>query len=64
MFNDSYKSGVPTRKSKFGSTPSRYILDDVMCDGTEVSLLDCGYQKRDNCGRNEGAGVICSGIAL
>ena len=33
-----------------------------MCDGTEISLLDCGYQKKDNCGKNEGAGVICSGI--
>merc|ERR1719312_2042172 len=56
-----YKSGKPTRKSKFGSTGSRYILDDVMCEGTETSLLDCGFQKKDNCGKNEGAGVICSG---
>jgi len=56
-----YKSGKPTRKSKFGSTGSRYILDDVMCEGTETSLFDCGFQKKDNCGKNEGAGVICSG---
>ena len=32
-----------------------------MCDGTETSLLECGFQKKDNCGKNEGAGVICSG---
>merc|ERR1711892_405105 len=56
-----YKSGRPTTKSKFGSTPSKYILDDVMCVGTETSLFDCGYRKRDNCGKNEGAGVVCSG---
>merc|ERR1712106_380323 len=55
-----YKSGRPTTKSKFGSTPSKYILDDVMCEGTETSLFDCGYRKRDNCGKNEGAGVVCS----
>ena len=61
-FHYRYKSGTPTTKSKFGSTPSRYILDDVACDGSETSLFDCGYQKKDNCGRNEGAGVICKGI--
>ena len=33
-----------------------------MCEGTETSLFDCGFQKKDNCGKNEGAGVICSGI--
>ena len=33
-----------------------------MCDGTETSLFDCGFKKKDNCGKNEGAGVICSGI--
>ena len=32
-----------------------------MCEGTETSLFDCGFQKKDNCGKNEGAGVICSG---
>lgn len=34
-------------------------MDDVTCDGTEDSLLDCGYKKKDNCGRGEGAGVVC-----
>ena len=36
----------------------------MMCKGTEASLLDCGYQDIDNCGGDEGAGVICSGIGL
>ena len=35
-----------------------------MCEGTETSLFDCGFQKKDNCGKNEGAGVICSGISI
>ena len=39
--------------------PTNYALDDVTCDGTEESLFDCGYKKKDNCGRGEGAGVIC-----
>ena len=59
-----YSSGVPTTKSKFGTVPSEFILDDVMCKGTEASLFDCGYEDIDNCGGDEGAGVICSGISL
>ena len=35
-----------------------------MCEGTESSLFDCGFQKKDNCGKNEGAGVICSGMCF
>ena len=56
-----YPSGVPTIKSRFGSVTSDYSLDDVMCDGTEQSLQDCKYSSQDNCGRSEGAGVICQG---
>ena len=59
--NARYSSGIPTIKSRFGSVPSDYSMDDVACDGTENSLLDCGYKKQDNCGRGEGAGVICEG---
>ena len=61
FFIPRYDSGVATTKSKFGRVPSEYILDDVMCDGTETSLLDCGYSATDNCAAGEGAGVICKG---
>ena len=50
-------------RSKYGTVPSEFILDDVECDGSEKSLFDCRYRKKDNCDGNEGAGVICSGRA-
>ena len=36
-------------------------LDDVMCTGTETSLISCPYNPIDNCGHFEDAGVRCQG---
>ena len=36
-------------------------MDNVDCSGSENSLFDCDYDKDDNCGPEEGAGVVCSG---
>ncbi len=38
-----------------------YMLDDVVCEGTEIKLFDCGHSARgdDNCGDWERAGVSC-----
>ena len=35
-------------------------MNDVNCDGSEKSLFDCDYDKGENCGPTEGAGVVCS----
>ena len=35
-------------------------MDDVVCTGSESSLLDCHYDPDDNCGTGEAAGVICA----
>lgn len=44
----------------------RVYLDDVQCDGTEESLLDCNANSvgEHNCGQFDGAGVRCEGIIL
>eukprot|EP00092_Neocalanus_flemingeri_P017447 GFUD01018873.1.p1 GENE.GFUD01018873.1~~GFUD01018873.1.p1 ORF type:complete len:621 (+),score=132.83 GFUD01018873.1:14-1876(+) len=55
-----YPSGTPTSRSQFGSVPSVFIFDDVNCNGDEESLFECSYNPNDNCGSNEGAGVICN----
>ena len=34
-------------------------MDDVRCVGNETTLLDCPHTTQENCGPNEGAGVIC-----
>jgi len=36
-------------------------MDDVKCTGEEDNILDCPHSTKDDCGRDEGAGVRCSG---
>ena len=49
-----------TSGSAFGSVIEKFMMDDVKCNGTETSLLECAYDKTDDCTAKEGAGVICS----
>ena len=55
-----YSYGQATIQSRFGSVPSTFYMDDVQCSGSETSILDCTYSSVDNCGSDEGAGVICT----
>ena len=48
-----------TTNSHFGSVPSDFAMDEVSCNGTEANLQDCVHNTWDNCGGNEGAGVVC-----
>ena len=57
---------VPVRNSFFGSGSGSILLDDVMCTGNEVSLLNCPRRSNtalfsSNCDHTEDAGVICQG---
>ena len=36
-------------------------MDNVNCGGSENNLFDCIYDKDDDCGPTEGAGVVCFG---
>lgn len=50
------------RNSEFGEgKDQRILLDDVQCDGSESSLLDCIHPGvgTHNCAHYEDAGVIC-----
>ncbi|XP_060789696.1 HHIP-like protein 1 isoform X2 [Neoarius graeffei] len=52
-----------TRHAEFGEgTHLKILLDDVQCEGTEATLLNCQHAGIGihNCGHHEDAGVICS----
>jgi hypothetical protein len=52
-----------TTGSKFGNVLPNFSLDNVVCSGNEASLEDCAHSKEDDdCGIDEGAGVICTEI--
>ena len=43
---------------------SDFIMDDVMCNGDEMSLYHCPYNPGHNCGNTEGAQVTCKTLTL
>ena len=34
-------------------------MDEVNCKGSEKSFVDCPHVTKDDCNKNEGAGVRC-----
>ena len=50
-----------TSNAEFNSTARPYFLDNVECEGTESTLLECQAQELGdhNCFRFEAAGVYC-----
>ena len=60
-----YNSGTafygPNQGGPFGNvTSANFIMDNVLCTGTEHSILDCPHETNHNCNKSEGAGVRCS----
>ena len=53
---------LPGAKTKyFGSGSGPVLLSDVICDGTEDSLLDCAHHvcSLTHCSRTNDVGIIC-----
>lgn len=50
----------------FGESDSslRILLDDLQCNGNEVSLLDCIGNFTNDCDHSEDAGVRCEGTYI
>ena len=55
-----YQAGQPTKESKYGPVPTDFIMTDVQCTAGEHSILECSRTEQNNCGMEEGAGVVCS----
>ena len=50
--------------SGFGEGNGSILLDDLVCEGDESSLLDCATDvaiRESNCQHSEDAGVRCEG---
>ncbi|XP_042603554.1 scavenger receptor cysteine-rich type 1 protein M130-like [Cyprinus carpio] len=54
------------RAAHFGPGSGKIWMDDVRCNGSESSILDCSKREMDdhNCKHSEDVGVVCSGIRL
>jgi len=46
-------------QSEFGRVSPNFAMDEVRCNGSELRLQDCRYEREDDCGAEEGAGVVC-----
>nr|XP_034333604.1 scavenger receptor cysteine-rich type 1 protein M130-like isoform X7 [Crassostrea gigas] len=55
---------IPRAGYHFGQGTGEICLEDVKCNGTELSLLDCHYQWNSNCSHTGDAGVSCLTIRL
>ena len=55
---------VYTQSSPFGHGTGSFVLDDLNCVGTEISVFNCACphpmpEGNHNCGNSEWAGVKC-----
>ena len=57
---------VPLSRAYFGSGSGDIFLDNVVCRGTESSLLQCNINLigQHDCDHSEDAGVRCEGIYI
>ena len=57
---------IPLRGADFGGGSGDILLDNVVCRGTESSLLECRINPigQHNCDHSEDAGVRCEGTCI
>ena len=59
-----HTGAVPLSEAYFGIGSGQILIDNVVCQGDESSLLECNRNSIGihNCEHSEDAGVICEGI--
>ena len=57
--------GFPRQSGFYGNSLALLVLDNVVCSGTESSILDCQHDGLGNasCYHRDDAGVQCLGSA-
>ena len=60
-FYFSYLGALAFSTAYFGQGEGPISLDNVHCNGSESSLLDCNHLNQSNCGHSADAGVRCQG---
>ena len=56
---------IPVKNAELGEGIGPILLDQLMCNGSEASLLECLPSDNiglHNCNHNEDAGVRCEGL--
>ncbi|XP_073726207.1 scavenger receptor cysteine-rich type 1 protein M130-like [Misgurnus anguillicaudatus] len=48
----------------FGPGSGKILMDNLICVGSESTILSCRRSLKPNCKHNEDVGVICSGVRL
>ena len=60
-----FKDSIPVHNALFGEGIGSILLDNLMCNSSENTLLDCldsdNYIGLHNCDHSEDAGVKCEG---
>ena len=51
---------IAVGSSFFGVATTDILMDDVDCDGSETSLLQCNYDSSHNCNYENSASIACS----
>ena len=65
VFN--FTDSIPVHNAAFGEGIGSILLDNLMCEGHESSLMDCVASEdigTHNCEHSEDAGVRCEGMSI
>ena len=57
-----YQYGIARSEAFFGQGTGHIFMDEVKCNGNELSIFDCSYidMRQHDCGHGEDSGVECS----
>ena len=54
-----YTGAVARRGAAYGEGSGTIFMDNVMCTGSEITLLQCPHTSDHNCVHSDDASVVC-----